>query len=145
MYSRWIRRLSFQSKMTLAMWRAQKEGKHVVFHKTKTFPLFCFFSLIDKFDKMARDALKNCPYTISLPDSGTVFDYYVDCKIGAFMHWREKQPEKNRKVVASYTIIPEVGFLETLSSPSTFEIVKNTFLYWLSDGYYFLGHVGRTF
>ncbi len=100
----------------IAIGKVRKEGKHIVYHKNNS-TACCLFSLIDKFDKMARDALKNCPYTISLPDSGTVFDYYVDCKIGAFMHWREKQPEKNRKVVASYTIIPEVRFfLETLPS-----------------------------
>ena len=58
--------------------------------------------------------LKKSPQPISLPETGSVFDFYVDNKTGTFIPWSERQMEKVRKVVSSYTVVPEVCKLSLL-------------------------------
>lgn len=77
-----------------------------------------FYSCIAKFDEFARDIMAKASQPIIIPEGGNVFDYVVDCKLGVFVRWCDRQTEKTRNLPASYIVIPEVrSTLSTLLVP----------------------------
>jgi len=63
---------------------------------------------MDKFDKFARDLLHRASQPITVPQSDSVYDYRVDCKVGQFVKWTEKSNDKGRNNTTNYISIPEV-------------------------------------
>ena len=66
-------------------------------------------SSVERFDEFTRETLQRAVQPITIPDEGTVFDYCVDMKVGAFQKWSERQMEKTRNLPQTYMVIPEVG------------------------------------
>ncbi|XP_013418883.1 dynein heavy chain domain-containing protein 1-like [Lingula anatina] len=63
---------------------------------------------ISKFNKFCRETLYRATYPISLPLSGTVFDYCVEVHHGMMIKWSDRPMEKMRNLPAHYVITPEV-------------------------------------
>ncbi|XP_064648692.1 dynein axonemal heavy chain 6-like isoform X2 [Lineus longissimus] len=51
---------------------------------------------VHKFDELARESLYRAAHPVSIPRSGTVYDYHVDFKTGALVKWEFKQDSKGR-------------------------------------------------
>lgn len=63
-------------------------------------------SELSSYDEFARDQILQLPFAVSLPEEGSVFDYYLDLKSYQFLPWSERRQEG--RDTAGYIALPEV-------------------------------------
>ncbi len=50
------------------------------------------------------------PFAVSIPEDGSVFDYYLDLKGYMFLPWSDRHREKGKAGGGGYIALPEVSF-----------------------------------
>ena len=58
------------------------------------------------YDEFARDQILQLPFAVTLPEEGSVFDYYLDLRSYQFLPWSERRLEG--RDTAGYIALPEV-------------------------------------
>lgn len=69
-----------------------------VFHQevfTCTSPMH---SEVASFEEFAREQIRDMPFSVSLPDEGSVFDYYLDLKTYQFLPWSTRKTKDDKKI-----------------------------------------------
>ncbi len=56
------------------------------------------------------------PFAVSIPEEGSVFDYYLDLKKYAFLPWSERHREGGTSGGSGYIVLPEVSSFPLLIS-----------------------------
>ena len=94
------------------------------------------FSCLDKFDKFSRDILRRASQPVVIPETGSVYDYGIDCKAGQFVKWTEKTTEKGRSAPSSYVVTPEVRSAEDDVHLGVIQVLRYTFFWKYYPSYY---------
>ena len=68
--------------------------------------MFSPSSELSSYDEFARDQILQLPFAVSLPEEGSVFDYYLDLKSYQFLPWSERRQEG--RDTGGYIALPEV-------------------------------------
>ena len=54
-------------------------------------------SEVASFDEFAREQIGDMPFSVPLPEEGSVFDYYLDLKTYQFLLWSTRKTKENKK------------------------------------------------
>ena len=60
------------------------------------------------FDEHARKILSSGPYPLTIPQEGSVYDYFLDFNNGKLIKWKDRPGSEFKTLASSYTIVPEV-------------------------------------
>ena len=72
--------------------------------------MYLICSELNSFSEFAHDQIMQLPYMVSLPEEGSVFDYYLDMKQYQFVPWNERGRDTATRAVRSsgYISLTEV-------------------------------------
>lgn len=68
-------------------------------------------SELSSFDEFARDQIMQLPFAVSLPEEGSVFDYFLDLRRFQFLPWTERGSGSSR-CSGGYITLPEVSLYD---------------------------------